>query len=223
MRSERTWAPLLDRWAAAGFVVVAITALPDRAPSLADPSSVDDQAAAIDWAVAENEMTGSPYEGRLDLDRVIAAGNSCGGITALGLAATDERVKGVFVLSGSSTIPGAPREQIADVMGAVDVPVGYAVGAPGQDIARPQAVQDLELLGVGIGGMVASRNSGDHVTVSTTPAIFDEVAYLSINWLDLVLNGNETASRNLTETPCGECPPGTWTVEFKDLEALSSP
>ena len=174
--------------------------------------------------MAQNQTPGSPYEGRLDLDRVVAAGNSCGGITAIGLAEADKRVKGVFVLSGSSTIPGAPREQVAEVMGDVDVPVGYAVGAPDQDIARPQAIQDLELLGDGIGGLVASRDSGDHVTVSTTPAILgQEVADLSINWFDLVLNKNETALRSLTEAPCADCPPGTWTVEAKDLDVLVAP
>jgi cephalosporin-C deacetylase-like acetyl esterase len=35
----------------------------------------------------------------IDQDAIVAAGNSCGGIVALGLAAADERMDAVFVLS----------------------------------------------------------------------------------------------------------------------------
>ncbi len=222
VRAEGTWAPLLERWAAAGFVVVALTALPDRPPSLADPTSIDDQAAAIDWAEAQSTTPGSPYEGRLDLDRVVAAGNSCGGITAIGLAGRDDRVAGVFVLSGSSTVPGAPVEQVTEAMAAVHVPVGYVVGAPGEDIAYPQATQDLDLLAAGLGGFVASRDEGDHVTISTTPAILDEAADISLLWLDLVLNASPTARDRLTEDPCATCPDGRWNVVARDLDVLTS-
>src|SRR5262245_5627542 len=50
VRYDATWQPLLDRWAAAGFFVISITARPGEQPSLTNPASADDQAAAIDWA-----------------------------------------------------------------------------------------------------------------------------------------------------------------------------
>lgn len=45
-------------------------------------------------------MASSPYKDKLDIDKISAGGNSCGGITSLGLASMDPRVKSIFVLSG---------------------------------------------------------------------------------------------------------------------------
>jgi dienelactone hydrolase len=221
VRHDATWRTLLDRWAAAGFVVVAITAPPGSEPAIADRTTAADQATAIDWARDQNERAGGSFSGRLDLDRVAAAGNSCGGITSLALAGSDPRVRAVFVLSGSSVGPGAAREQAAAVMDKVTVPVGFAVGGP-EDIASSQAVQDFELLRPGVAGYVASRASGAHQIVSTDPAILAEVAEIGVNWLDLVLDGNEAARASLVDAPCRTCAPGTWTVRAKDLDSLAA-
>ena len=45
-------------------------------------------------------MASSPYKDKLDIDKISAGGNSCGGITSLGRASMDPRVKSIFVLSG---------------------------------------------------------------------------------------------------------------------------
>jgi dienelactone hydrolase len=219
VRHDATWRTLLERWAAAGFVVVAITAPAGSEPDISDRTTAADQAKAIDWARDQNERAGGLYAGRFDLDRVVAAGNSCGGITSLALAGSDSRVRAVFVLSGSSVGPGAAREQAAAVMDEVVVPVGFAVGGP-EDIASSQAVQDFELLRPGVAGFVASRATGAHQTVSTDPAILAEVAEISVNWLDLALDGNETAHASLVDAPCRACPPGMWTVRAKHLDSL---
>jgi dienelactone hydrolase len=219
VRHDATWATLLQRWAAAGFFVVAITSLPDREVTIEDRTTADDQARAIDWAVEEHNRAGGRYAGHLDIDRVVAAGNSCGGITSLALAGRDPRVHAVFVLSGSSVGPGAAREQAAAVMVDVKVPVGFVVGGP-EDLASPQADQDYELLGDGIAGYVASRAAADHPTVSTDPSILDEVAEISTNWLDLAVHGNADARVNLVDRPCRGCAPGLWSVQTKHLDAL---
>lgn len=164
LRHDRPWLPMFDRWAQAGFVVISISRPagvgPDAPLTEVGNATAEDQALAIDWAAEQNESDGT-YQGRLDLDRVIAAGNSCGGITSLALAGKDERVKAVFVLSGSSIGPGATREQAAEVMDRVQVPVGYIVGGE-EDIARPQALQDVDLLGEGLARFIAMRDNGDH-------------------------------------------------------------
>jgi dienelactone hydrolase len=221
VRHDATWRSLLERWAAAGYVVVAITEPPGGAADISDRTSADDQARAIDWASDQNARTGGPYVGHLDLERVVAAGNSCGGITSLALAGRDRRVRAVFVLSGSSVGPGATREQAAAVMDRVEVPVGFVVGGP-EDIASSQAIQDFELLGPGVAGYVASRATGDHPTVSTDTAILAEVGDISVNWLDLALDGHEVARRHLVDHPCRTCAPGLWTVRAKHLDGLVS-
>lgn len=219
VRFDSLWQPLLDRWAGAGFIVVAIS-LPAGVsdPRDAPPFTVDDQAKAIDWAFAAASAPG-PYRGHLDLDRVVAAGNSCGGVTALQLAARDKRVNAVFVLSGSSVLPGSPRSAAAAIMGTIHVPVGYITGGP-DDISRPNVAQDYSLVPPGVAAYVAHRSIGDHVTVSTHKDVLIEDAEVSIKWIDFSLYGDATTRERLVTTPCGSCAPGTWSVESKDLDTV---
>jgi predicted dienelactone hydrolase len=210
-RSDFTWAPLFERWAAGGFVVLALTEGPDG-PLV--QSTVDDQGGLIDWALEQAEA--GPYAGMLDVDRIVAAGNSCGGITALGLASRDDRVASVFVLSGSSAFFGAD----AMVIGGISIPVGYVVGGS-EDIARANATADYEALADGIPAMIVSRSSGDHMTVSTDTTILPQVAEIALNWMDLALYGTAEAADALnSETVCSGCEPGTWTLMGKNLETL---
>jgi alpha-beta hydrolase superfamily lysophospholipase len=223
LRFDAVWAPLLEAWAAAGFVVVAITAPPDGTdPRTAGMTTAADQAAAIDWAEAANRAAGGEYAGHLDLDRVVAAGNSCGGVTALTLASQDDRVASAFVLSGSSALPGSPEEQAAAVMAGIDVPVGFVIGGP-EDISTPFATKDLELLPDGVPGYLARRASATHPEVSTDPAILAEVAEISTTWIDFTLTGDPALESVLLDDPCGACPPGTWTVDARDLDAVVAP
>jgi len=217
VRHDATWKTLLARWAAAGFFVVAITSPPDGEATIEDRTTAADQAKAIDWATEQDARAGGPFAALLDLDRVAAAGNSCGGITSLALAGDDARVRAVFVLSGSSVGPNATREQAAAVMKKVTVPVGFAVGGP-EDIASSQADQDFDLLASGIPGFVAKRASGDHITVSTDVEILADVAEIGVNWIDYALTGNETARRSLLDRPSPSSPPDAWTVRAKHLD-----
>src|SRR5262245_55988841 len=211
VRHDATWKPLLEQFAACGLFVVAITAPPDREVTMEDRTTAEDQARAIDWAFEQNVKAGGTFAGRLDVDRVVAAGNSCGGITSLVLAGMDPRVRAVFVLSGSSVGPTATREEAAEVMDKVKVPVGFAVGG-GEDLANPQARQDYDLLAAGIPAYVASRATGDHITVSTDVAILGEVAEIGANWIAFAVSGDEDARDALVNRP-----PDQWAVQVKNF------
>jgi pimeloyl-ACP methyl ester carboxylesterase len=217
VRYDAVWESLLASWARAGFVTVAPTVPADGDDPRTDLTSVEDQAMAIDWAYAENARDGGPYAGHFDLDRIVAAGNSCGGIVALSLASRDSRVSSVFVLSGSSAIPGSPEEAATAIMGNILVPVGYAVGGP-EDIASTYARQDYTLLPVGVPGYLARRSKGDHRTVSTDPDILAEVAEISTNWIDFTLYGNPAVRQKLRENPCASCDRGIWEIDLKNLD-----
>jgi dienelactone hydrolase len=211
VRHDETWKPLLEQFAAAGLFVVAITAPPDREVTMEDRTTAADQATAIDWAVEQNAKAGGAFARMLDTERVVAAGNSCGGITSLALAGMDPRVRAVFVLSGSSVGPTATREQAAEVMDKVKVPVGFAVGGE-EDLANPQARQDYDLLADGIPAYVASRATGDHITVSTDVEILGEVAEIAVNWIAFAVSGDEEARDALIHRP-----PDQWAVQVKSL------
>lgn len=213
-RVAAAWKVLYEKWAAGGFVVLSLDAGPDG-NALAQ-TTVDDQRKLVDWALAEANRAGSPYAGKLDTTRIVPAGNSCGGVTALGLAARDDRVKSVFVLSGSSALAGTNLQ----IMGSIDAPVGYIVGGA-EDIAAPNATADYAAMAAGVPGMIVNRSNGDHVRVSTDATILSQEADIALDWMDLSLYGTPAAHAALTSaTVCTQCDAGTWTLNAKGLDGL---
>jgi predicted dienelactone hydrolase len=213
-RVAAAWELLYKRWASGGFVVLALDVGPDGNPLVA--TTVADHAKLVDWALEAAEKDGSPYAGKLDKTRIVAAGNSCGGVTALGVAASDKRVKSVFVLSGSSALASTD----ARIMSAISAPVGYIVGGA-EDIAAPNASADYDAMTSGVPAMIVNRSSGDHVLVSTDATILAQEAAIALDWMDLCLYGTPAAHDALTSaTICSGCDPGIWKLKSKNLDAL---
>lgn len=214
-RSDFTWQPLFDVWAAGGFVVLALTESPSDGPL--GTTTADDQEALVDWAIAENEKAGGSYAGKLDIKRIVAVGNSCGGVTALTLASMDPRIAAVFVLSGSSALGDTDKS----IMGKIKVPVGYVTGAPGEDIANGPANSDYDALPEGIPAMIVNRSSGDHLTVSTDEKVLPQDAQIGLNWMDLAVFGTHEAFDTLSSpTVCTGCDMGVWTLKSKNMDKL---
>lgn len=215
-RSDFTWKPLFDRWAKAGFVVLSLTGTGDEndIAGMLSQTTKTEHAALIDWVFAQNE-TGK-YAGKLDLKRIVVAGNSCGGVTALETAADEERLAAVFVLSGSSAV-GSVNTQ---VMKSIDIPVGYIVGGS-EDIAGANAAGDYDAMNDGVPAMIVNRREGDHQTVSTDPMIAPEVAEIALNWMDLAIYGTKAAYEALSSADvCASCTPGDWMLKQKNIEKL---
>jgi dienelactone hydrolase len=173
------YAPLLRRWAAAGFVVAAPVyphtsrAAPDRRPfdvvnHPADASYVLDRVLALDT------RRGDPLRGRLATGRVAAAGHSAGGITTVGLftAARDERLDAGVVLAGTSlgvgTAFSGPAAPQLFVHGELDEVVSYASGKAAFDaVPWPKALLSLPDGDHG-GGLLAAGAPAFEVVVDTT-------------------------------------------------------
>jgi dienelactone hydrolase len=131
------YAAMLVRWARAGFVVAA-PIYPHTSHGTADFNSYDivnqpaDASQVLTQLLALNGSA-DPLSGRLDPDRVAAAGHSAGGITTVGLfsAARDARLKAGIVLAGtdfrSAPFTGAPAAMLF-VHGEKDDTVAYAAG-----------------------------------------------------------------------------------------------
>ena len=216
-RSDFTWTPLFERWASAGFVVLALTGTgsDDDLGSMLGTTTKAEHKALVDWV--EKANASGPYAGKLDMDRIVASGNSCGGVTALETTADDKRIDAVFVLSGSSAVGSVNKE----VMAAIEVPVGYVTGSMSEDVAAPNASDDYDAMKDGLPGMLVQRKMGDHVTVSTDEKILPEDAEIALNWLDLALYGTKQAYDTLTSPKvCDNCTPDTWNFKSKNLEKL---
>jgi predicted dienelactone hydrolase len=207
-RNDGVFKALFEKWASGGYFVLSLTS-----GGGSSQTTVADQKALIDWVVAEAGMPSSPYKDKLDIDKIIAGGNSCGGITSLGLASMDPRVKSIFVLSGSSAMGRA-------AVSGIKIPVAYVVGGT-EDIARANAELDYEAFAAGIPSMIVNRSSGDHLMISNNAMVMVDAADMSLNWLDLTIYGLQGALDTLKQpTVCTGCMAGLWTLKSKNLETL---
>jgi hypothetical protein len=73
---------LLKHFASHGFFMVT-----DKSSGGTHDPEIVEQKAGIDWAIAENARMGSPYFGKLDVDRIGVAGHSLGSIASYASAA----------------------------------------------------------------------------------------------------------------------------------------
>jgi dienelactone hydrolase len=180
-------------------------------------TAASDLTDAIDWALAENQRTGSPYFGRIDANQIALAGWSCGGLQALRVA-DDPRVRTVLmhntgVLNGgpNTTIPG--MDLTKDALAKFHTPVIYIMGGP-SDIAYANGMDDFARithvpvaaanLPVGHGGTFQEPNGG-------------AAASVAVSWLDWQLRGDAAAARRFAGEDCGLCRDSRWQYERKNF------
>ncbi|MFG2048168.1 alpha/beta hydrolase family protein [Micromonospora sp. NPDC048935] len=148
------YATLLTRWAAAGFVVAAPTF--PHTSSGGDNNVLDvlnqpaDVSYALDQVLALDGTAGDALRGRVDGERVAAAGHSAGGVTTIGLftASRDRRLDAGVVFAGTAlgvgtAFAGASAPQLF-VHGELDEVVDYAAGKAAYDkVPWPKAMLSL--------------------------------------------------------------------------------
>ncbi|MET7705308.1 chlorophyllase [Micromonospora sp. NPDC005413] len=148
------YATLLTRWAAAGFVVAAPTFPHTSKGGDGNVLDVLNQPADVSYALTQvlalDGKAGDSLRGRLDADRVAAAGHSAGGVTTIGLftASRDERLDAGVVFAGTAigvgtAFAGAAAPQLF-VHGELDEVVEYAAGKAAYDkVPWPKAMLSL--------------------------------------------------------------------------------
>ncbi|WP_200206741.1 alpha/beta hydrolase family protein [Micromonospora coerulea] len=145
---------LLSRWAAAGFVVAAPRFPHTGTGSDGNVLDVLNQPADVSYALTQvlalDTKADDPLRGRLDAERVAAAGHSAGGVTTIGLftAGRDERLDAGIVFAGTAlgvgtAFAGAAAPQLF-VHGEADEVVDYAAGKAVYDaVPWPKAMLSL--------------------------------------------------------------------------------
>lgn len=180
---------------------------PPRPPGspFTTPTTASDLAHALDWAIAENGRTGSPYLGLIDPAAIALGGFSCGGIQALRLA-DDPRVDTLVVQNSGIFIeqpPGGATGEMAmskDQLKAIHTPVLYLLGGE-SDIAYANGMDDyaridhvpamMVNLPVGHGGTYHEPNGG-------------KAAAIVVDWLEWRLRGDSESRAAFA------CPEGRW-------------
>ena len=191
---------------------------PDAQPGQIPPprTQLSDLSEAVDWALAENQRTGSPYFGRIDPALVAYSGWSCGGLQALQVA-KDPRVKTLVLHNtgvlndGPGAIPGMDVRK--DMLQTLHTPAIYILGGP-KDIAYPNGMDDFKRIAhvpvavanlqVGHGGTFNEPNGG-------------AAASVAVSWLDWQLRGDAQSGKRFIGDDCGLCKESQWSLERKQF------
>ena len=183
--------------------------------ALTVPTTTQDLRDGLDWALAQNSRSGSPYRGRIDTAAVAVAGFSCGGVQALDLASSDPRVAALIVDNSgifpdeSAKIPGMDLPKSA--LAKLHTPVLYLMGGPTDiawangrdDFARINHVPAMMVaLPVGHGGTYFDPHGG-------------AAAAISVDWLEWQLRHDTTAARSFLGENCRLCGVPGWSIERK--------
>ena len=176
---------------------------------------------AIDWALAENKRSGSPFFDRIDPSLIAYSGWSCGGLQALQVA-KDPRVKTLVLHNtgvlndGPGAIPGMDVRK--DVLQTVHTPAIYILGGP-KDIAYANGMDDFKRMShvpvavanlpVGHGGTFNEPNGG-------------AAASVAVSWLDWQLRGDVQSSKRFVGEDCGLCKDAQWSFERKQFPGTRS-
>jgi dienelactone hydrolase len=189
--SPTDYSAMLTRWARAGFVVAA-PAYPFTSTGVPSFKPLDvinqpaDASKVLSGVLELDRRSGDPLQGRLNTDRVAAAGHSAGGITTVGLftSGRDDRLKAGIVFAGRQLLPvpfsGAPAALLF-VHGKKDRTVGYAEG-----LAAFQAVPWSRAM--------LTITDGGHLTRDRD---FETVVRTSTDFLRWSLYGDAAAKRRL--------------------------
>ena len=169
--------------------------------------------AGLDWISKENSRRGSDYYNKLDLAKVAALGQSCGG-GQVWEASKDTRIKAVAALNSSF-----PTRQAGSAAGwtveNLAIPAAYFIGGPGDSAyARAQ-------------GSFAATPANATVIKANFPLVGHTGAYSEphpewsaavIAWLDWQLRGEANAKAMFAGANCGLCNKSNWWFEAKNVD-----
>ena len=178
---------MLSEIASHGYVVVAIGELQMLAQHEKDrhtPSSVVQK--ALDWVCQQAADPASPYYNKIDVEKIAAAGHSCGGAQVLANAA-DRRLKTYLIMNagmGKMTMADASAKSLKNLHG----PILYLVGGT-SDVAWQNAQMDYKAIKK-VPVVLADNTRSGHGGTYEQPA-GGANARMVLAWLDWQLKGKQ--------------------------------
>jgi hypothetical protein len=201
---------LLTEIASQGYIIVAIGQLQMTIKERKQEHTADEKLLeAIDWITVQGSTKGSDYYKNVDLNKMAAGGQSCGGAQTMRIAG-DVRIKTYMMFNagmGDMTMAGASSESLGKLNGETI----YIVGGE-SDVATKNALLDYErinrvpvafanLLDCGHGGTFAKEYGGAY-------------AKMALDWLDWQFKGRDNSAiflkNDLSKYP-------GWTMKAKNF------
>lgn len=187
---------MLTEIASHGYVVVAIGEMQvyqfDRKENSTQSSML---MKAMNWIVGESTREGSDYCGMVDVDKIAAAGHSCGGAQVL-FNAKEPKLKTYLILNagmGDMEMAGASKKNLAEL----HAPIIYMSGGEG-DVAYRNAEKDYNSIH-NVPAVWADNAKAGHGGTYNQP-FGGSFAKMAIDWLDLQLKGNTALAPNFIST-----------------------
>ena len=203
---------MLTEVASYGYVVIAIGELQMLAHHEKDqhtPSTMVQK--ALDWICQRAADPASPYYNKVDIDKIAAAGHSCGGAQVLANA-SDPRLKTYLILNagmGKMTMADASAASLKNLHG----PILYLVGGT-SDVAWKNAQMDYDAISK-VPVVLADNTQSGHGGTYEQPN-GGANARMVRAWLDWQLRGkNEPAALFLQGDLTGY---DQWTIKHKNFK-----
>lgn len=188
----------LNEIASQGYIVLATGIIPMKDEWYKGPMSrTEQQIESIDWIIAQNADSASPYYQKIDVKNICVAGMSCGGLQTL-FNCADKRIKALMICNSGlfnqqnanqavGGMPMPPKEKLKEI----HTPIIYILGGK-EDIAYENGMDDFHRIDhvpayaanfpVGHGGTYREPHGGEFTVVA-------------LAWLDWQLKGNQEAAK----------------------------
>ena len=166
----------------------------------------------LNWLTDQNADPKSDYYHCLDLDKVAAMGQSCGGAQVLGVS-HDPRIKTCVMLNtgiGDMEMQGVTQ----DALKSLHQPMFYMIGGPG-DVAFPNAQKDFDRIADNI--PVVMMNSKDGHSGTYFEKNGGNYAKAVVKWLDWQLKGDISKAAFFLDDDYLKFKHPDWTVVRKNF------
>ncbi|MBP3566965.1 MAG: alpha/beta hydrolase [Paraprevotella sp.] len=203
---------MLTEIASHGYIVIAIGEMQnyphDRKENSTPASMLVD---AMNWIVERNADSTSVYYNKVDIDKIAAAGHSCGGAQVLAVA-NDSRIKTYLILNagmGDMMMAGASKKSLKQL----HAPIIYMIGGK-DDIAYTNARKDYAAIKK-VPVVFADMPKAGHGATFAQP-FGGDFAKMCIRWMDWQLKGREQNAKLFLEADLKDFP--EWTMESKNFK-----
>lgn len=178
---------MLTEIASHGYVVVAIGEMQvyqfDRKENSTPSTMLAD---ALNWIVSQSSDQNSDYYNMVDVDKIAAAGHSCGGAQVL-YNAKEPRLKTYLIMNagmGPMEMAGASKNNLKQL----HAPIIYMSGGEG-DVAYRNAEMDYKSIKKVFAVWADNPKAGHQGTYNQS--FGGSFAKMAVDWLDLQLKHNE--------------------------------